>query len=108
MSREHDQNTAPALALTLDVEALKPLIAAVVEETVRKLGQDNEKLADGRLAYTEAAAATMLSMERHQLRDERRRGAISASEVVGKRIRYTRDDLDRYLAKRRVGGGGAA
>jgi hypothetical protein len=41
-------------------------------------------------------------MEQHQLRDERLRGRIGASQIVGRRWRYTRDDLLRYLQSRRV------
>jgi hypothetical protein len=37
------------------------------------------------------------------LRDERRRGRIAASQVVGRRIRYKREDRTAYLAERRCG-----
>jgi hypothetical protein len=58
-----------------------------------------------RLAYSEQEAARLIGLEPHQLRDERRRGRISASTVVGKRIRYTRDDLVNYLMSRRTEAG---
>jgi hypothetical protein len=43
-----------------------------------------------------------LGLHVHQLRDERRRGRIQASQIVGRRIRYLRADLERYLAERRA------
>jgi hypothetical protein len=42
-----------------------------------------------------------VSLLPHQLRDERYRGNIQASQVAGRRIRYTRKDLLDYLARRR-------
>jgi hypothetical protein len=73
-----------------------------VLETVAALEQDRARLGD-RLAYSEPEAARLLGLAPHQLRDERLRGRISASQVVGKRIRYTREDLTAYLMSRRVG-----
>jgi hypothetical protein len=91
------------LSLNLDPKALTPLIRAVVDQTLAQFEADRRQLPEnGRLAYTEEEAARMLGLETHQLRDERRRGRISASSIVGRRIRYTRDDLLGYLAARRV------
>jgi hypothetical protein len=42
----------------------------------------------------------------HQLRDERLRGKITASKIVGGRIRYTREDLVQYLLTHRTDGRG--
>jgi hypothetical protein len=83
---------------------LRPLVAAVVEETLAQLEAARAAVPE-RLAYSEAEAARLLGLQPHQLRDERRRGRIGASTVVGKRIRYTRDDLVSYLMSRRVEAG---
>jgi hypothetical protein len=42
-----------------------------------------------------------MDLEPWVLRDERRRGRIHASQIVGRRIRYTREDLMNYLIARR-------
>jgi hypothetical protein len=91
------------LSLTFDAAALKPLIAAVVAETLGALEKDRAALGD-RLAWSEPEAAALLGLRPHQLRDERLRGQITASQIVGKRIRYSRADLLAYLAARRVNG----
>jgi hypothetical protein len=87
--------------LSLDPEALKPLVAAVVQEVLAALEADRQAVPD-RLAFSEAEAARLLGLQQHQLRDERLRGRISSSSVVGRRIRYTREDLVGYLQARRV------
>ncbi len=91
-----------AIALSIEPAALAPLIRAVVAEVVAQLDSDRARL-DDRLAYSEEEAARLLGLEPHVLRDERRRGRIGASQVVGRRIRYTREDLTGYLASRRCG-----
>ena len=55
-----------------------------------------------KLAFTEAEAARLLSLNTHQLRDERLRGRITASKIVGNRIAYRREDLLEYLTSRRI------
>jgi Helix-turn-helix domain len=100
-------NAARALAAVvvhLDGEQLRPLVEAVVAEAVRQLDADRQRLGDGKLAYSEGEAAGLLGLEEHQLRDERRRGRIAASAIVGRRIRYQRSDLLAYLTARRVNG----
>src|SRR5262245_42875001 len=97
---------ARPLALTLDPAALRPLIVEIVGEVVAQLQADRARVAEGRLAYSEPEAAELLGLEPHQLRDERRRGRIAASTVVGRRIRYTREDLLAYLMDRREPAGG--
>jgi hypothetical protein len=92
-----------AVSLQINAELLRPLIQATVAETIAALEGDRVKLGE-RLAYSEPEAAGLLGLEVHQLRDERRRGRICASQIVGRRIRYSREDLLRYLADRRVGG----
>lgn len=93
---------APSLlSLSLDANALRDLVQTVVAETVAALDADKVKLGE-RLAYSEAEAAELLGLHQHQLRDERNRGRIGASMIVGKRIRYSRQDLLDYLAANRM------
>ena len=54
-----------------------------------------------------ADAARLLGLEQHQLRDERRRGRLTASRIVNREIRYLRSDLMQYLLRRREGGNDA-
>ena len=83
------------------LEDLRPLVEAVVTECLARLADDEARLGD-RLAFDEPTAARMLSLEPHQLRDERLRGRIEASQIVGRRIRYVRGDLLAYLARHRT------
>jgi hypothetical protein len=98
---------APALALALDADALRPLVRAVVAEVLASLEAANARLPD-RLAYSEAEAARLLGLNPHQLRDERLRGRVAASKIVGGRIAYTRADLEAYLLRGRAPAGGQA
>ena len=96
----------PALTLHIDPEVLTPIVQRVVTETLSQLEAVRQQIPDiGRLAYTEEEAARMLGLASHQLRDERLRGRIGASAIVGRRIRYTPEDLRAYLASRRVNAG---
>jgi hypothetical protein len=101
-----DVEAPPTKTLSLgliDVDQLKPLISEIVEITLERLDKARATLPADRLAFSEGEAAAMLGLEQHVLRDERLRGRISASQVVGRRIRYTRDDLVGYLLGRRFG-----
>ena len=53
----------------------------------------------GRIGYTEPEAATLVGVRPHVLRDCRLRGEISARRV-GRRLIYSRDELERFLAER--------
>jgi hypothetical protein len=86
--------------LQLEPDILEPLIRQVVRETIAACDAERSKL-DGKLAYSEPEAARLLGLEPHVLRDERLRGRIGASAIVGRRIRYTRQDLMDYLLGRR-------
>jgi len=86
-----------------DMEAMRPLVVAVARQVAAEMMGAANAIPDGRLAYSEAEAASMLGLNPHQLRDERRRGRIAASVIVGNRVRYSRDDLVGYLAARRTG-----
>lgn len=89
------------MQVTIDPAELRPIIEAAVAETLAQI--EAERLAIGdRLAINEPEAARLLSLEPHQLRDERLRGRISASIIVGKRVRYSKADLLQYLAERRI------
>jgi hypothetical protein len=92
------------LSLHLDPAAMRPFIADVVTEVMRRVEEQRATLPDGLLAYSEEAAARMIGLEPHQLRDERRRKRISASQIVGRRIRCTTADLVEYLMRNRVVG----
>jgi excisionase family DNA binding protein len=90
----------------LDESELRPLVKSVVAEVLMELEQ-LKKTHDGRLAYTEAEAANMLGLKQHQLRDIRRNGKIGHTRIVGKRIRYTLQDLMAYLNCGREGASAA-
>lgn len=86
------------MQFVFDPAELAPIIAATVAETMARIRADEAELGE-RLAFSEQEAARLLSMESHQLRDERLRGRIAASQIVGRRIRYRREDLIAYLAR---------
>jgi len=91
---------ASGLHLQLDSVFIKPLIRATVVEMLEQWKTDQAQLGD-RLAYAEEEAASLLGLKRHQLRDLRLAGKIRCSQIVGRRVRYTREDLLRYLADNR-------
>jgi hypothetical protein len=86
----------------LDPDELRPVIQVVVAETIAKLEVHREALS-GKLAYSEYEAAQLIGLTVRQLADERRRGRITASSIVGRRIRYLRSDLIGYMLSRRLG-----
>ncbi len=90
------------LHLTLDAATLQPLIKQIVRATLDEIGQERDQLAD-KLVYSEQEAAKLLGVAYHVLRDERQRGRIQCSHIVGRRVRYSRQDLLDYLEGRRGG-----
>ena len=92
--------TMTGINLQLDPSVLGPLIRQIVAETVAQLDADRAKLGD-KLAYSETEAARLLGLREHQLRDARLAGKIGCSQITGRRIRYTREDLLHYLAENR-------
>lgn len=88
------------LRLHMPPDALRPLIEEVVAEVLARLETVRPTL-DGRLGFSEEEAARLLSLQPHVLRDERLRGRIRASHIVGRRVRYLREDLIGYLLQRR-------
>jgi hypothetical protein len=97
----------PGLSLALDPEALRPLVQLVLDQALARLDAARATLPEGKLCYSEEEAARLLGLEPHVLRDERRRGRIGASSIVGRRIRYLHQDLLDYLLGRRVPAGNA-
>ena len=87
--------------LNIRTDELRPLIEEVVAETIAKLEAQHDVI-NGKLAYSEYEAAQLISLTERQLADERRRGRIKASAIVGRRIRYLRSDLIAYLLSRRT------
>ncbi|MCH7989380.1 MAG: helix-turn-helix domain-containing protein, partial [Planctomycetes bacterium] len=71
------------------------LVETIVLEVMARIDK-----ADDRLAFDEVEAVAMLGVTKTTLRDERLRGRVNAS-LVGRKVRYTRQDLLEYLAKRR-------
>jgi hypothetical protein len=92
--------------LDIGPDELRPVIQAVVAETIAKLESQREALS-GKLAYSEYEAAQLIGLTERQLADERRRKRITASSIVGRRIRYLRSDLIGYLLSRRWADGTA-
>lgn len=91
----------PAFAMPVAMDALRPLIKAVVVETLAEVEQDRQRIPADRLAFTEAEAAAMLGLNYHQLRDMRKEDGIAHTRI-GKKIRYTPDDLHAILRKSRT------
>ncbi len=89
------------MQVMIDPAELAPIIAATVSEVMARIRADETALGD-QLAFSEPKAARLFELEPHQLRDERLRGRIAASQIVGRRIRYLRDDLSQYLARHRT------
>ena len=82
------------MKLDIDPADLRPLVEAVVAETLAAAAA----LGNGdRLSYGEAEAASLLGVPRHVLRDMRYAGDVRASKV-GKRVVYQRCELLRILA----------
>jgi Helix-turn-helix domain len=89
------------MQVNIDPEELIPIIRATVEATLARIRDEEQQLGD-LMAVDETGAARFIGLERHQLRDERARGRIGFSQIVGRRIRYTKSDLLEYLARNRT------
>lgn len=75
--------------------SLDPADIAAIESR-----QDDSSQLNGRLAYREPAAAALLDVPVHRLRDARLRGEIVASKL-GKSYLYQREELLDYLRRNR-------
>lgn len=87
--------------ISLSTDDLGPLLSQIVQATLERLELDKASMGD-QLAFSESHAARLLGLNPHQLRDERIRGRISSTKVVGGQIRYCRADLLQYLRRNRV------
>ncbi|MHC4404859.1 MAG: helix-turn-helix domain-containing protein [Planctomycetota bacterium] len=87
--------------MRLDANEIDALVDALAERLADVLERREEASArvNGRLAYSEAEAAALLGVERHVLRDCRRRGEITA-RLVGKGYRYAHDELVAFLRRK--------
>jgi predicted site-specific integrase-resolvase len=52
-----------------------------------------------RMAFSEVEAAQMLGVEVHVLREQRRLGRIEHCRGPGRRIMYTREQIEAYLRR---------
>ncbi len=86
------------VSITIEPEALRPLVREIVDLALARLAAATAKVPD-RLAYSEAEAARLLGLKRHQLRDERLRSRIAFCRLVGGRVFYTRQALMDYLMR---------
>ena len=89
------------MQFNLSADEIRPMIHEILQTAVEKLEADKAGLGD-QLAYSESHAARLLGLKPHQLRDERNRGRVSSSRIVGGQIRYCRDDLLAYLRRNRA------
>ena len=88
--------------ISIPPDSLRPLIMQCLGEALAELERVKASSPSGpRLCYSEAEAAQMLGLARHQLRDLRRRQEISASRLVGQRVAYLHEDLIGFLKSRR-------
>ena len=87
--------------LEFDPEDLQRLIAPIVAEVLGQTDQAQQRLGNGRLAYSEAEAAGLLGIARHSLRDSRLRGELVGTKI-GNRIFYEHAELLSYLARQRL------
>ena len=87
------------MRIEIDAEELRPLVEQVAAElAARRASGETDKT--GRLAFTEAEAASLLGVQRHVLRDARLRGELAGSRV-GRKILYERYELNAYLERNR-------
>jgi len=91
-----------AVSLPIDADALRQLVQVVVRETLAAVEAEQAKIPDDKLAYDEGEAAALLGVAQHVLRDARLEGKIVASRITGRRIRYARADLLKYLHENRA------
>lgn len=83
------------MEIRLDPDELRPVVETVVAEMLARFERTN-----GKVAYTEEEAAALIGVPATTLRDERLRGRVEAS-LVGRKVRYTRQQLLDYLTRRR-------
>lgn len=89
------------IGVSIDEAGFKELVGQVVVETLKSHETIGRAFGD-RLAVDESTAASMLGLNAWQLRDLRRAGKISHSRIVGRRIRYTSENLLAYLSENEI------
>ena len=90
------------MRIEIDHDALRPFIAAVVQETLAAAASDKARLANGRLAYLESEAPSVIGVSKHVLRDARLRGELVGMKL-GNKIAYSRSELLAWLVRQRIG-----
>jgi excisionase family DNA binding protein len=85
---------ADSFPLAVSLDSLRPLIREVVAAVLAEIGPTN----DAPVLLTEAEAATRLGMSADTLRSERRLGRITCRQT-GRKIRYSTEDLSRYVSR---------
>lgn len=88
------------MQVTINDSALGRLIERVVRHVLAEVEKERDAFGD-KLVLSEAEAASALGVRQHVLRDERARGRIHCSRIVGRRIRYRPKDLAEYLERER-------
>jgi len=83
--------------LRFDPAELRPLMEEVARAVLREIDSSRTFLVNGKLAIPEPEAAELLGLHSWQLRDLRLSGKIGFRRIVGNRVRYTPDDLQKYL-----------
>jgi hypothetical protein len=82
------------MQVTIDPEVFEPVIRKAILAVI-------DQFQEHRLALNEEQAAALVGLRPSQLRDERRRGRVAASILVGRRSRYSPADLRAYLERTR-------
>jgi len=88
----------PQIVLNLDPKAFESLIEQVVEQTLARLDQRQvcqEKMGE-QILFNEKQAASLLGLTPIALKEERLKGRIENLRH-GRRVAYTREQLDAYV-----------
>ena len=85
-----------------DLESLRPLLSEIVRDAVAGLATKQPATNDEPRVYTESQAAELLQLQKHNLREARKAGKIAFTRTVGRRIAYTKQDIDDFLKRERV------
>lgn len=87
----------PRLSLSIDPASLHRLL----QQAMQRVPNSSIAWPDGRVALTEAEAASACGVGRHVLRDARQAGLLSYVKV-GKRVCYRREDLCDFLDRQSI------
>ena len=89
------------MEIKIDPSELRPVIEATVAEVLAQREADEARIGDRLWVAESTAAAALLGLPVHRLRDARRRGEIVGSKI-GKTIGYERAELLRFLKAQRI------